>query len=212
MTAARLQREDPPLILATASSARQAVLRGAGLAFTAVAAAVDEAAIKASAQAEGIPPEDAAMLLAEAKAQRIARRHPEALVIGADQMLVCPDEAGRPRWFDKPADMAGARAHLRALRGRTHELVSAMVCWRHGARVWQHLARPRLTMRAFGDEFLEAYLAAEGEAVLSSVGAYRLEGPGVQLFARVEGEHSAILGLPLLPLLDFLRGHGVLLR
>ncbi|RAI59683.1 Maf family protein [Roseicella frigidaeris] len=207
-----MQREAPPLILATASTARQAVLRGAGLAFRAEAAAVDEAAIKASAQAEGIPPGETALLLAEAKAQRIARRYPEALVIGADQMLVCPDEAGRPRWFDKPADMAAARAHLRALRGRTHELVSAMVCWRQGMRIWQHLARPRLTMRDFSDEFLEAYLAMEGEAVLSSVGAYRLEGPGVQLFARVEGEHGAILGLPLLPLLDFLRGHGVLLR
>jgi septum formation protein len=202
-----LQREEPRLVLATASSARQAVLAGAGLAFTAEAAAVDEAAIKESAQAEGIPAADAAMLLAEAKAQRIARRHPEALVIGADQMLVCEG-----RWFDKPVGLDGAREHLRVLRGRTHELVSALVCWRHGARVWQHLARPRLTMRNFSDEFLEAYLAAEGEAVLSSVGAYRLEGPGVQLFSRVEGEHGAILGLPLLPLLEFLRGHGVLLR
>ncbi|MCB4823321.1 Maf family protein [Roseicella aerolata] len=207
-----LQRPEPRLILATASAARRAVLAGAGLAFTAEAAAVDEAALKESAQAEGLSADDAAMLLAEAKAQRIARRHPEALVIGADQMLVCPQEDGGLRWFDKPADLDGARAHLRALRGRTHTLVSALVCWRHGGRVWQHIARPRLTMRDFGDEFLDAYLAAEGEAVLSSVGAYRLEGPGVQLFSRVEGEHSAILGLPLLPLLDFLRGHGVLLR
>ena len=87
-----------------------------------------------------------------------------------------------------------------------------MVCWRGGARIWQHVARPRLTMRDFSDEFLDAYLAAEGEAVLTSVGAYRLEGLGVQLFDRIEGEHSAILGLPLLPLLDFLRQHGVLLR
>ena len=168
---------------------------------------MDEAAIKESAQAEGIPPEDAAMLLAEAKARRVARRHPEALVIGADQMLVCEG-----RWFDKPVGMDGAREHLRALRGRPHELVSAMVCWRGGARIWQHVARPRLTMRDFSDEFLEAYLAAEGEAVLTSVGAYRLEGPGVQLFSRIEGEHSAILGLPLLPLLGFLRQHGALLR
>ena len=122
-------------------------------------------------------------------------------------MLVCEG-----RWFDKPAGMDGAREHLRALRGRTHELVSAMVCWRGGARVWQHLARPRLTMRDFSDGFLDAYLEAEGEAVLASVGAYRLEGPGVQLFDRIEGEHSAILGLPLLPLLGFLRQHGLLAR
>lgn len=204
---AAIQAAAPALILATASTARRAVLAAAGLRFTAQAAAVDEAAIKESAQAEGIPVEDAAMLLAEAKAQRIARRHPEALVIGADQMLVCEG-----RWFDKPVGMDGAREHLRALRGRTHELVSAMVCWRGGARIWQHLARPRLTMRDFSDDYLEAYLAAEGEAVLTSVGAYRLEGLGVQLFDRIEGEHSAILGLPLLPLLGFLRQHGVLLR
>jgi septum formation protein len=201
-----IQRPGPRIILATASAARRAVLAAAGIDFTAQAAAVDEAAIKESAQAEGLAPAEAAMLLAEAKAQRIARREPEAVVIGADQMLVCQD-----RWFDKPPDMAAARDHLLALRGKPHELVTAVVCWRHGERVWQHLARPRLTMRNFSDEFLDAYLAAEGEAVLGSVGAYRLEGLGVQLFSAVEGEHSAILGLPLVPLLGFLRGHGVLL-
>jgi septum formation protein len=201
-----IQRPEPRIILATASAARRAVLAAAGIDFTAQAAAVDEAAIKESAQAEGLAPAEAAMLLAEAKAQRIARREPEAVVIGADQMLVCQD-----RWFDKPPDMAAARDHLLALRGKPHELVTAVVCWRHGERVWQHLARPRLTMRGFSDEFLDAYLAAEGEAVLGSVGAYRLEGLGVQLFSAVEGEHSAILGLPLVPLLGFLRGHGVLL-
>lgn len=201
-----IQRPGPRIILATASAARRAVLAAAGIDFTAQAAAVDEAAIKESAQAEGLAPAEAAMLLAEAKAQRIARREPEAVVIGADQMLVCQD-----RWFDKPPDMAAAREHLLALRGKPHELVTAVVCWRHGERVWQHLARPRLTMRGFSDEFLDAYLAAEGEAVLGSVGAYRLEGLGVQLFSAVEGEHSAILGLPLVPLLGFLRGHGVLL-
>ncbi len=201
-----IQRPEPRIILATASAARRAVLAAAGIDFTAQAAAVDEAAIKESAQAEGLAPAEAAMLLAEAKAQRIARREPEAVVIGADQMLVCQD-----RWFDKPPDMAAARDHLLALRGKPHELVTAVVCWRHGERVWQHLARPRLTMRNISDEFLDAYLAAEGEAVLGSVGAYRLEGLGVQLFSAVEGEHSAILGLPLVPLLGFLRGHGVLL-
>ncbi len=200
-----IQREAPAVILATASAARQAVLAAAGLRFTAEAAAVDEAAIKESAKAEGIPPGEAAMLLAEAKAQRIARRHPEALVIGADQLLVCDG-----RWFDKPPDMAAARAQLLALRGRPHELMTAMVCWRGGQRAWQHLARPRLTMREFSEEILDAYLVSEGEAVLGSVGAYRLEGIGVQLFSAVEGEHGAILGLPLLPLLGFLRQHGVL--
>jgi septum formation protein len=132
-------------------------------------------------------------------------------VIGADQMLVCAID-GAERWFDKPADLEVARGHLRLLRGREHRLVTAIVCWRHGARIWQHVAVPRLAMREVSDEFIEAYLAAEGERVLGSVGAYRLEGPGVQLFRAVQGEHAAVLGVPLLPLLDFLRGHGVLLR
>jgi septum formation protein len=201
-----IQQAEPPLVLASASAARAAVLLAAGLRCAVQAAAVDEAAIKASAQAEGLTPGDAAILLADAKAARVARRNSEALVLGADQLLVCEG-----RWFDKPADLAAARDHLLALRGRPHELVTAMVCWRHGGRVWQHLARPRLTMRAFSEEFLDAYLAAEGAAVLGSVGAYRLEGLGVHLFAEVRGEHAAILGLPLLPLLGFLRDHGVLL-
>jgi septum formation protein len=201
-----IQRPEPRLVLASASAARRAVLEAAGIGFTAQAAAVDEAAIKASAGAAGLPPGEAALLLAEAKARRIARHDPEALVIGCDQLLVC-DGA----WFDKPPDMAAARAQLLALRGRPHELATAMVAWRHGGRVWQHLAGPRLTMRDFSDAFLDAYLAAEGERVLASVGAYRLEGLGPHLFRDIRGEHSAILGLPLLPLLDFLRSHGVLL-
>ncbi|MCK8785912.1 Maf family protein [Roseomonas sp. NAR14] len=204
---AALQRPVPPLLLASASATRRALLEGAALRFEARAAAVDEAAIKESAKAEGIPPEDAAVLLADAKAARIGRRETEALVIGADQLLVCEDE-----WFDKPPDPAAARAQLRRLAGRTHTLVTAVVCWRHGARIWQHVATPRLTVRDFSDEFLDAYLAVEGERVTASVGAYRLEGPGIHLFSRIEGEHSAILGLPLSPLLGFLRDHGVLLR
>ena len=201
-----IQRPDPPLVLASASAARRAVLAAAGLSFTAEAAAVDEAAIKESARAEGIPAGEAATMLAEAKARRVARCAPDALVIGADQILV---RGGA--WFDKPADIAAARAQLLALRGETHELGTALVCWRGGERVWGHVATPRLTMRAFSDAFLNAYLEAEGEAVLSSVGAYRLEGLGAHLFTAVEGEHAAVLGLPLLPLLSFLRGHGVLL-
>ncbi|WP_270935210.1 Maf family protein [Falsiroseomonas oryzae] len=205
-----LQRDAPRLVLASASATRRTLLTRAGLAFEAMPAAVDEAALKESAQAEGIPPEDAAILLAEAKAERIARRMPEALVIGSDQLLVCRMEDAKDRWFDKPADMAEARANLLALRGRTHRLVTATVAWRGGERVWQDVSIPRLTMRGFTEAFLDAYLAAEGEAILASVGAYRLEGLGIHLFSRVEGEHAAILGLPLTPLLGFLRGHGVL--
>jgi septum formation protein len=202
-----LQMAEPAIVLASASAARRAVLEAAGLRFEAIAAAVDEASIKESAKAEGFPASEAAIMLAEAKARRIAARRPEALVIGCDQILVMGD-----RWFDKPESPAAARAHLEALRGNTHQLVTAVLCWRNGQRVWQHVATPRLTMRPVSDEFLDAYLALEGEQVTATVGAYRLEGPGIHLFDKVEGEHATILGLPLLPLLGFLRQHGVLLR
>jgi len=202
-----IQAATPVLILASASKARRAVLEGAGLRFETRIAGVDEAAIKEAAQAEGISADQAALILADAKAERVARSAPDALVIGADQLLVC-DGA----WFDKPPDMAAARTHLQRLRGRRHELVTALVCHRGGQRIWQHVAKPRLTMRDFSEAFLEAYLAAEGEALLSSVGAYRLEGHGAQLFDVIEGDQPAILGLPLLPLLGFLRQHGVLLK
>jgi septum formation protein len=198
---------EPAIVLASASAARRAVLEAAGLRFEAIAAAVDEASIKESAKAEGFPASEAAIMLAEAKARRIVARRPEALVIGCDQILVMGD-----RWFDKPESPAAARAHLEALRGNTHQLVTAVLCWRNGQRVWQHVATPRLTMRPVSDEFLDGYLALEGEQVTATVGAYRLEGPGIHLFDKVEGEHAAILGLPLLPLLGFLRQHGVLLR
>lgn len=204
------QADDPALVLASASATRGALLASAGLRFEALAAAVDEASIKESAQAEGIPAAEAAIMLAEAKAMRVARKRPAALVIGCDQLLVCVDPAGVTRWYDKPADLAAARHQLLSLRGRRHDLVTATVIWHGGARIWQNVTTPRLTMRDFSEEFLDAYLAAEGAALLSSVGGYRLEGLGVQLMAKVEGEHSAILGLPLLPLLVFLRQRGVL--
>ncbi len=201
----------PPVVLASSSATRSALLRAAGLPFEARPAAVDEASLKEAAQAEEIPPAEAAVLLADAKAERIARRlmaeQTDALVIGADSLVVCEGQ-----WFDKPVGMAGARAQLQSLRNRTHELISAVVCWRHGRRIWHHAAICRLSMRDFSEEFLEAYLAEEGEAITHSVGAYRLEGLGMHLFRKVEGEHTAILGLPMLPLLDFLRQHGTVLR
>jgi septum formation protein len=200
-----LQNPAPRLILASQSVARRALLTAAGLAFESLPARIDEDAVKQAARAEGEPPNEAALLLASLKAERVARAHPEAVVIGADQILVCDDV-----WFDKPADLAEAASHLRRLRGRSHTLVTAVICQRGSTPLWQHVATPRLTMRAFSDDFLEAYLAAEGEALLFSVGAYRLEGLGVHLFDRIEGEHAAILGLPLLSLFGFLRQHGVL--
>lgn len=199
-----MQSARPEIVLASGSATRRMLLAAAGLRFRTESPAVDEAAIKQSARGADMAAEEAALSLAALKAARI--RDADALVIGADQILLCENE-----WFDKPADLATAREQLLALRGRTHELVTAVVCRRGGTPVWQYLARPRLAMRHFSDAFLDAYLAAEGTDILASVGAYRLEAGGIQLFERVEGEHAAILGLPLLPLLGFLRQHGVLL-
>jgi septum formation protein len=200
-----LQRSNPRLILASASAPRRALLTAAGLTFTVQPADIDEAELKRAARSAGVAAQEAALQLADAKAQRVARCNLEALVIGADQILVC-DGA----WFDKPENVAAARAQLRALRGRSHVLATAVVCWQRGQRVWHHSAEPLLSMREFTDDFLETYLAVEGDSVTSTVGSYRLEGRGVQLFARVEGEQSAVLGLPLLVLLEFLRQSGVL--
>jgi nucleoside triphosphate pyrophosphatase len=198
-----IQAQAPRLVLASQSAARAALLASAGLRFEARPARIDEAAVKAACRAEGAGAEEAALALAGLKAARV--READAVVIGADQLLVCEGE-----WFDKPPDLHAARAQLLALRGRAHVLVTAIVCLRDGREVWRHVARPSLRMRHFSEAFLDAYLAAEGAAVLSSVGAYRLEGLGVQLFEAVHGEHAAVLGLPLLPLLGFLRQHGVL--
>lgn len=200
-----LQAADPPLLLASTSATRAGLLRAAGLAFETVAPGVDETAVKDSARADGLSAEDCALLLAELKARRVSDRRPEALVIGADQILVC-DGA----WFDKPRDRETAMHQLAALAGRTHALATAVVCLRGGVRVWHHLATPRLTMRRLGPDTIAAYVAAVGEDVTRSVGAYAVEGLGVRLFSAIAGEHAAILGLPLLPLLAFLRQHGVL--
>lgn len=201
-----MQADSPRLVLASASVARRAVLAGAGLRFDVHPAAIDEAAVKRAARSEGLDATAAALRLADAKAAWAGAQEPQALAIGADQILTC-DGA----WYDKPDDLAAARRQLLALRGRTHQLATAAVCRTADRLLWQHAALPRLTMRAFSDPFLDAYLAAEGDLLLGSVGAYRLEGPGVQLFERVEGDHATILGLPLLPLLEFLRGAGVVL-
>jgi len=193
------------LILASGSATRRAMLAAAGLAVIPSPPAVDEAEVKASMRAEGGTPADVAEALAVLKAQRVSRRYPGDLVIGADQMLDCDGV-----WYDKPADRAAARDQLLALRGRTHTLTSTAVVVRDGERLWHATDRARLTMRSFSHVFLEGYLDAVGDAVLSSVGGYQLEGRGVQLFSKVDGDHFTVLGLPLLPLLGFLRDHGVL--
>ncbi len=194
----------PPLVLASASTSRAALMRQAGLAAVSEPARVDESEVKASLAHEGAAAAAVAETLAELKAQKVSRRHPGALVIGADQLLDCEGA-----WFDKPADLAQAASHLRALSGRTHTLVSCACVVRDGTRLWHHVDRARLEVRPLSDRFIADYLAAVGPAALDSVGAYQLEGLGAQLFARVEGDYFTILGLPLLPLLDFLRNHGV---
>src|SRR5690348_14782222 len=190
-------------ILASASAARARLLAAAGVEFRVEAAELDEAVLKKACRAEGRDAADCALLLAEAKANQIAARHDGVIVIGADQILVYGET-----WFDKPADIAEARVQLKALRGCTHELATAVCAVRAGRGLWHAVSRPRLTMRNFTDAFLDDYIAAEGTDILGSVGAYRLEGRGVQLFERIEGDHFAILGLPLVELLDFLRGAG----
>jgi septum formation protein len=194
----------PPLVLASASATRAALLRAVGLSFDVDVAAVDEAEVKHALRAEQADVGRAAETLAELKARRVAARHAGALVIGADQIL-----AAGPRWFDKPLDRADARAQIAALAGATHELVSAVVVARDGARLWHHVERARLTMRPLDPDSIERYLDQVGAAALHSPGAYQVEGPGLQLFSAVVGDHSGILGLPLLPLLGFLRGHGI---
>ncbi len=192
------------VVLASASAARARLLERAGLEVVRDPAGIDEAAVKASFRQEGLDAASCAAALAEAKAVRVSARHAEALVIGADQILV-HDE----RWLDKPRNKAEARAQLASLRGARHELVTAVVVAQNGAAIWRQVDSAFLYMRSFSDEFLSAYLATAGDEVLASVGAYQLEGLGAQLFARIEGDYFTILGLPLLPLLEFLRGHGV---
>ncbi|CAA7621939.1 nucleoside triphosphate pyrophosphatase [Magnetospirillum sp. UT-4] len=193
------------MVLASASAARRQMLERAGVAFTVDTAAIDEAAMKESLKAEGADCARVAGALAELKAQRVSARHPGALVVGADQMLDCHGQ-----WFDKPADRAAARAQLVSLRGRSHTLVSAVVAVRDGMAVWHAVDRAAMTMRAFTDSFLDSYLDQAGPEVLGCVGVYQVEGLGAQLFSRIEGDHSTIMGMPLLPLLGYLRDCGEL--
>ena len=190
------------VVLASTSAIRQAVLRGAGLEFEAVSPGVDEDSIKASLMAEGVSPRDIADALAEAKAVKISRRRP-GLVIGADQTL---DLDGR--LYDKAATVDEARERLREMRGKTHKLHCGMVVARDGTPIWREVVTTTLQMRPFTDDYLEGYLQRNAPGILSSVGCYQLEGEGVQLFDRIEGDYFAILGLSLIPLLDLLRRHG----
>jgi septum formation protein len=180
------------------------LLEAAGIPVTVHPADIDERRLEAGASA--MPPREIAGLLARAKASLIAKSCPGRLVLGADQILTLDGER-----FAKPADRAAARAQLRIFAGRTHELHSAVALVQDAATLFQHADTARLTMRSFSDEFLDRYLDMADVAVTASVGAYQLEGPGIQLFERIEGDYFTILGLPLLPTLDFLRRHGSLM-
>ncbi|RCL86918.1 Maf family protein [Hyphomonas sp.] len=193
------------IILASGSLSRRAVLTAAGIEADTIKPNVDEDAAKASFRASDMKVRDQAMQLAELKSVKISMREP-GLVIGCDQMLSLDGEA-----FDKPVDLADARNHLVKLSGKAHTLETAIVISEEGKPVWRYLARPKLTVRPLSDAFIDTYVEAVGEPLLSTVGAYQLEGLGAQLFTRIDGDYFSILGLPLLPLLDYLRTRGVLL-
>ncbi|MFN4024378.1 MAG: Maf family protein [Hyphomonas sp.] len=190
--------------LASTSQSRRALLAAAGVEAQTAAPNVDEAAFRDSMRAARLAVREQAMQLAELKAMRVSAKQP-GLVIGGDQMLALGDEA-----VDKPADMAAAKYHPRRLSGPAHTLETAIVVCEDGAPIWRHLARPRLTMRPLSEAFIDLYTARCGDTLLSTVGAYQLEGMGAQLFTRIEGDYFSILGLPLLPLLDYLRVRKVL--
>lgn len=196
-----------PLILASGSPYRRKMLEAAGLSFHVVPADVDEVALKRDLAAQSPKPSPAAVAdaLARAKAQYASDRHPDATVIGADQILALGNEL-----LDKPGDLAAARVQLERLRGKTHRLISAVVVAEAGKVLWTHVDEAVLTMRPFSREFLDRYLAEAGPGLCQVVGAYEIEGPGVQLFERVEGDHFTIIGLPLVPLLAELRARGVI--
>jgi septum formation protein len=188
------------IILASGSAHRRMLLANAGLEFSVEKPDIDERAVEAALAGSGTNPEDVAAILAEAKATGVSERHQEALVIGSDQTLSLDDER-----FHKPADMEAARRQLLRLSGRTHQLSSAVVLVRGGETLWRHLAVAHMTMRRLDPAYIGRYLSRVGDAALSSVGCYQIEGEGIRLFEKIEGDFFAIVGLPLLPLLAALR-------
>ncbi|MEZ2130009.1 MULTISPECIES: Maf-like protein [unclassified Sinorhizobium] len=194
-----------PLVLASSSPFRRMLMENAGLAFEAVAARIDERAIEAPLEKEGAAPDAVALILAKAKAREVSERCPGALVIGSDQTMSLNQLV-----FHKPKDMSDAENHLRILSGKTHRLNSAIALAKDGVVLWEHLSHAELTMRELSDDFIHLYLHRVGDKVLGSVGAYQLEGEGIQLFSAIDGDYFTIVGLPMLPLLAKLRDLGMI--
>ena len=195
----------PTLILASSSPFRRTLMKNAGLTFEAHAAEIDERAIEAPLEKKGASPDEVALVLARAKAKEVSGRFPGALVIGSDQTMSLGEKV-----FHKPKDMADAANHLTQLSGKTHRLNSAIALCRDGAFLWDHVAHASLTMRSLSAGFIDQHLQRVGSKAMSSVGAYQLEGEGIQLFEKIDGEYFTIIGLPLLPLLAKLRELGAI--
>lgn len=201
-----LQAGCPPLILATASKIRAQLLEAAGLAFIVEPSGLDEGAMRQAVSGEkSLEPYDVAELLARAKAEAVSDVAKSAFVVGGDQVLAIQD-----RILAKPGSMEDARKQLLELSGKAHTLHTSVVVAKDGEAIWAHTEAATLVMRKLTPQFVGRYLAAAGEAVLSSVGAYQIESIGIQLFERIEGDYFSILGLPLLPLLDTLRREGAI--
>jgi septum formation protein len=198
------------IVLASQSASRRAMLTAAQVPFEALSPQVDEDAAKDALRADGLDARALADALAELKALKVSRRVPGALVLGCDQTLSIGEGEDRGEMIDKAVDRSDARRILQRLSGRVHHLQSAAVVALNGDVLWRHIERVRMTVRPLSDAFIDAYLDADWDELRWCVGCYRIEGPGAQLFARVEGSQFAIQGLPLLPLLDFLRIRGVL--
>lgn len=190
----------PKLVLASSSPFRRMLMENAGLTFEAHAAQIDERAIEAPLEKSGAKPDEVALVLAEAKAEYISRRFSTALIIGSDQTMSLGSQV-----FHKPEDMTDAANHLHMLAGKTHRLNSAIAIVRNGEVLWRHVAQAELTMRPLTDDFIARYLERVDGKALASVGAYQLEGEGIQLFEKIDGDYFTILGLPMLPLLAKLR-------
>jgi len=201
-----MMRDSQRIVLASQSASRRAMLTAAGIAFDAVSAGVDEESAKAALLGEGLAARDMADALAELKAIKVSSGDGQALVLGCDSIVALEDGS----MLDKPRDRAEAAMHLRRLSGKRHELVSAAVMAEGGRPVWRVVDRARMHVRPLSEAFIESYLDLEWPEIAGCVGCYRIEGPGAQLFSRIEGSQFTVLGLPLLPVLDYLRVRGVL--